>query len=65
MVLGLKNPPASAEDIRDAGSILGSGRSPGEGNGSPFQRSRLEGPTERGAWRAVARGIAESWTRLK
>ena len=38
----VKNLPASAGDIRDTGSILGSGRSPGEGNGNPFQNSCWE-----------------------
>ena len=38
----VKNPPASAGDIRDVGSIPGSGRSPGEGNGDPLQDSCLE-----------------------
>ena len=37
MVLVVKNLPANAEDIRDAGLIPGLGRSPGEGNGNPFQ----------------------------
>ena len=36
MVLVVKKPPANAGDVRDAGSIPGSGRSPGEGNGNPF-----------------------------
>ena len=35
MVLEVKDLPANAEDIRDAGSILGSGRFPGERNGNP------------------------------
>ena len=35
----VKNPPARARDLRDTGSIPGSGRSPGEGNGSPLQYS--------------------------
>ena len=47
----VKNPPANAGDARDAGSIsgsiLGSERSPGEGNGNPFQYSCLENPTDR------------------
>ena len=38
----VKNLPASAEDTRDAGSIPGSGRSPGGGNGNPHQCSYLE-----------------------
>ena len=42
-----KNLPASAGDVRDAGLIPGSGRSPGEGNGSPFQYSCLENPLDR------------------
>ena len=37
----------------DAGLIPGSGRSPGEGNGNPFQYSCLENPMERGAWRTT------------
>ena len=36
VTLVVKNPPANARDIRDMGSIPGSGRSPGEGNGNPF-----------------------------
>ena len=36
MVIVVKNPPANAGNIRDVGSIPGSGRSPGEGHGNPF-----------------------------
>jgi len=43
----VKNPPANAVDL---GSIPGSGRSPGEGNGNPLQYSCLENPMDRGAW---------------
>ena len=39
-----KNLPANAEDTRDAGSIPGSGRSPGVGNGNPLQYSCVEKP---------------------
>jgi len=46
----VKNPPANTGDTRDSGSILGSGRSPGEGNGNPLQYSCLENPMDRGAW---------------
>ena len=42
----VKNPPASAEDVRDPGSIPGSGRSPGEGNGNPLQYYCLENPMD-------------------
>ena len=45
----VKNPPANAGDRRDVGSIPGSGRSPGEGNGNPLQYSCLENSRERGA----------------
>ena len=45
----VKNPTANAGDRRDVGSIPGSGRSPGEGNGNPLQYSCLENSRERGA----------------
>ena len=41
---------ASAYSVGDPGSIPGSGRSPGEGNGNPLQYSCLENPTDWGAW---------------
>ena len=41
---------ASAYNVGDLGSIPGSGRSPGEGNGDPLQYSCLENPMDRGAW---------------
>ena len=44
VALVLKNPPANSGDLRDVGSIPGSGRSPGEGNGNPLQYSCLENP---------------------
>ena len=43
----VKNPTTNAGDIRDAGPIPGSGRSPGEANGSPLQYSYSENPTDR------------------
>ena len=45
-----KNPPANAGDVRDVGSIPGSGRSLGGGHGNPCQYSCLENPTDRGVW---------------
>ena len=60
MVLGVKNPPVSAGDARDVGLILGLGRSPGVGNGSPLQYSCLENSTDRGAWRAVVHGVRKA-----
>ena len=44
----------------DPGSIPGSGRSPGEGNGSPLQYSCLENPMDGGAWQATVHGVAKS-----
>ena len=44
----------------DPGSIPGSGRSPGEGNGNLLQYSGLENPMDRGAWGAIVHGVAES-----
>ena len=55
---------ASAYNAGDLGSIPGSGRSPGEGNGNPFQYSCLENLMDRGAWRATVHGVAKSWTQL-
>ena len=48
MVLAIKNLPANAGDVRNAGSILGLGRSPEEGNGNPLQYSSLENPMDGG-----------------
>ena len=57
----VKNPPANAGDMS---SILGLGRSPGGGHGTPLQHSHWENSTDRGAWwTAVHRG-SKSQTRL-
>ena len=61
----VKSLPANAGDVREEGSISGSGRSPGEGNSNPLQYSCLESPTDRGAWRAMIHRVAQSQTRLK
>ena len=61
----VKNPPANAGDIRDVGSITGSGRSPGGGHGKPLQDSCLENPMDRGTWLARVHGFTKSWTQLK
>ena len=55
---------ASAYNVGDPGSIPGSGRSPGEGNGNPLQDPCLENPMDGGAWLATVRGVAKSRTRL-
>ena len=52
----------SACNTGDPGSIPGSGRSPGEGNGYLFQYSCLENPMDRGAWQATVHGVAKSDT---
>ena len=62
VVLVIKNPPANAGDRRDAGSIPGSGRSPGEGHGIPLQYSCLENPMDRGAWQAMVHRVAQNQT---
>ena len=65
VALVVKNLPANAGDIRDAGSIPGLGSSPGEGNGNPLQYSCQENPMDRGAWWATVHGVAKSLTQLK
>ena len=49
VVLGVRNPPASAGDIRDAGLSPGLGRAPGGGHGNLLQNSSLENAMDRGA----------------
>ena len=58
----VKNPLANEGD---AGSILGSGKSPGEGIGNPLQYFCLKNPMDSGAWWATIHGVAKSWTRLE
>ena len=62
VVLVVKNSPANAGDIRDMGSIPGSGRSPGGGQGKPLQYFCPENPMERGAWGATVHRVAQSRT---
>ena len=62
MVLVVKIPPTNAGDRRDPGSIPGSGRSPGGGNGNRLQYPCPENPMDRGAWWAAIHGVAESNT---
>ena len=74
-ILSLTNPPNMgfpggsdgkeyACSAGDLGSIPGSGRSPGEGNGNPLQYSCLENSIDRGAQQATVHGVAKSQTRL-
>ena len=55
----IKNLPTKAGD---AGSIPGSGRSPGGRNGNPHQYSCLENPIDRGNWQATVHSGTKSWT---
>ena len=57
MALVVKNPPFNAGDLRNMGSIPGSGRYAGEGNGYPLQYSCLENPMEGGALQATVCGV--------
>ena len=57
----VKNPPTNTGE---AESILGSVRSPGEGNGNPLQYSYLGNPMNRGAWWATVHGVEKSQTQL-
>ena len=54
----------SACNAEDTCSIPESGRSPGEGNGNPFQYSCLENPMDRGAWQATGHGVTKSQIQL-
>ena len=64
-MLVVKNLPAIAGDIRDAGLITGLGRSLEGGPSSSLQYSCLKNPVDRGAWQAIVHGIAKSRTQLK
>ena len=55
---------AFASNAGDPGSIPGSGRSPGGGNGNPLQYSCLENPMDRRAWQATVHWVTKSWTQL-
>ena len=52
----------SACNAGDSGSIPGSGKFPGEGNGNPLQYSCLKSPMDRGTWWAIGHGVAKSRT---
>ena len=52
----------SGQEMQDAGLIPVLGRSPGEGNGNPFQYSCLDNPVDRAAWQAIIYGAAKNRT---
>ena len=58
----IKNPPANAGDARDAGSIPGSGRSPGGENRNPLWYSYLDNSRDRGNWGTAIHEVAKGWT---
>ena len=64
VALMVKNLLANAGNTRDAGSVSGLGRSPGEGNGTQLQYSCLENSIDRRAWRATVHGVAKSQTQV-
>ena len=61
----VKNPPANAGDLRDVGSIPGSGRSPGRGHDNLLQYSYLENLMDRRAWWATIHKVTKSQTQLR
>ena len=65
MALVVKNPPASAGDAGDSGSVPGLGRSPGGGHSNLLQYSCLENPMNRGVWWATVHRVTKSCTRLE
>ena len=60
----VKNLPDNAGPSGDAGLIPGLDRSPGGGNGKPFQYSCQDNPLHSGAWQATVHEVAKSWTWL-
>ena len=58
----VKNLPANAGDTRAKGSIPGSGRSPGIGNGNPFPFSCRKNSMDRGTWEVTVHGVSNSRT---
>ena len=56
----VKNPLANAGDVRESGSVSGSGRSPRIGNGTSLQYSYLENSMDRGAWWATVQGVTKN-----
>ena len=65
VALVVKNPSASAGDVRDVGLTPGLGRSPGGGHGNPLEYSCLQNPMDRGAWQATVHRAAECQMCLK
>ena len=64
-LLTVKKLPANTGDIRNMGLIPGLGRSPGGGNGNPFQYTCLQNSMDRDAWQAIVHRVAKSQTQLE
>ena len=62
VALIVMNLPAKVGDVRDVGSIPGSGRSPRGGHSNPLQYSCLESPMDRGVWQAQVHRVSKSQT---
>ena len=62
VVLVVKNPPANAGDLEEAGSVTGWGKSSEGGNGNPLQYSCLENPMDRAALGAMVHKVTKSQT---
>ena len=62
MAQWVRNPPTMQDTQEKTGSIPGLGKSPGEGNGNPFQYSCLENSMDGGAWWATVHGVTKSQT---
>ena len=60
----VKNPPATAGNSGDAGSMPGGAKISGGGNGNPVQYSCLGNPVDRGNWQAIAHKVTKSLTKL-
>ena len=64
-LLTVKKLPANTGDIRNMGLIPGLGRSPGGGNGNPFQYTCLQNYMDRDAWQAIVHMVAKTHTQLE
>ena len=64
VALVVKDLPANAGELRDTGSIPGSGRYPGEWHGNPLKYYCPENSIDRGAWWAIVHGATKNWIQL-
>ena len=64
VVLMVKNPSPNSRDLRHMGSIPGSGRFPGGGNGNPVQYSCLKNPVDKGLQSKQSQRVGHDWSKL-